>query len=90
LPSSASLEFNRTGAMFYPARFVLWGALLAGNLRDGLRWASEHTGLPVVVVAAIALVASWRIVRQTLRFALQVALAAALLLGATKLGLLRW
>jgi hypothetical protein len=64
--------------------------MLAGNLRDGLRWASEHTGLPVVLVAAIALVASWRIVRQTLRFALQVALAAALLLGATKLGLLRW
>jgi hypothetical protein len=76
--------------MFYPARWVPWGAMLIGSLRGGLRWASEHTGLPVVIVAALALVVSLRIVRQTLRFALHVAFAAALLLGATKLGLLRW
>jgi hypothetical protein len=76
--------------MFDPARLVVWGALVGGNLREGLRWASQHTGLPVIVVAAIALVLSWRIVKQTLRFALQVALALALLLGATKLGLVSW
>ncbi len=59
-------------------------------LRIALRWASAHTGLPVVVVAAIAIVVSWRVVRRTVRFAVEVLLAAAALVLATRLGWIRW
>jgi hypothetical protein len=77
--------------MAYPNGLLMgWAALLGGNIHDGLRWASHHTGLPVILVAAIALVASWHLFRRTLRFAVEVAVAAVLLLAATKLGLLRW
>jgi hypothetical protein len=55
-----------------------------------LRWASHHTGLPVVVVAAIGLVFSWRIIRRSLRVAVEVALALVLLVAATRLGWLTW
>jgi hypothetical protein len=44
----------------------------------------------VILVAAIALVASWRMFKSSLRFAIEVAVAGALLLVATRLGLLRW
>jgi hypothetical protein len=76
--------------MFDPTRLVAWSAFLGGGLRAALHWASDHTGLPVVLVAAMALVASARLFKQTLRFTIEVALAAALLLVATKLGLLHW
>jgi hypothetical protein len=67
-----------------------WSALLGGHARDALYWASSHTGLPVVLVAAIALVLSWRMFKRSLRFAVEVALVSAVLLVATELGLLRW
>lgn len=73
-----------------PTRLLAWGALLGDSVRAALRWASHHTGLPVILVAAIALAGSWRLFKQSLRFAIEVALAAALLLVATKLGLLSW
>jgi hypothetical protein len=59
-------------------------------LRAALRWGSMHTGLPVIVVAAIAIVVSWRVFRRTLRFAVQVLLTVAVLLVATRLGWIRW
>lgn len=65
-------------------------ASAGGGLRAGLRWGSEHTGLPVVVVAAVALVVSLRILRRTVGFAIEVIVATAILLAATELGLLRW
>jgi hypothetical protein len=71
-------------------RWLTWSAFVVAGVRTALQWASNHTGLPVVLVAAIALVVSGRLLKQTLRFAIEVALAAALLLVATKLGLLRW
>jgi hypothetical protein len=71
-------------------RLLAWAALLGGNVRTWLGWASHHTGLPVIVVAAIALVASWHIFKRTLRFAIEVAVAVAVLLVATRLGLLSW
>ena len=55
-----------------------------------LHWASEHTGLPVVVVAAIALVVAWRLAKKAAHFALQVTVALALLLLATHFGWIRW
>jgi hypothetical protein len=63
---------------------------LAGGGRHALHWASAHTGLPVVVVAAIALVLSWRLAKRTARLVVEVAVALAVLLIATKLGLIRW
>ena len=77
-------------SMLHPTRLLAWAALLGGGVRNGLAWASHHTGLPVIVVAAIALVASWHIFKRTVRFALEVALAVAVLLVATRLGLLSW
>jgi hypothetical protein len=65
----------------------LWAA---AGIRAGLRWAAEHTGLPVIVVAGFALVTSWRVFKHTLRFLIEVALASALLFLATRFGLLRW
>jgi hypothetical protein len=63
-------------------------ALTAG--RSGLRWASEHSGLPVVVVAALTLVLAVRIAKRTWHIALEFAFALGLLLLATRLGWIRW
>jgi hypothetical protein len=71
-------------------RWLAWTRVLAGSVRAALEWAAQHTGLPVVIIAAIALVASWHMFKQSLRFAIEVALTATLLLVLAKLGLLRW
>jgi hypothetical protein len=76
--------------MLHPSRLLAWAALLGGSVRNGLAWASHHTGLPVILVAAIALVASWHMFKRTMRFAIEVAVAVAILLMATRLGLLSW
>jgi hypothetical protein len=76
--------------MLDPTRWLAWGTLLGGSVRTALGWASHHTGLPMILVAAIALVASWHVFKRTLRFAIEVAVATALLLVATRLGLLSW
>jgi len=62
----------------------------ASAVRAGLRWMAEHTGLPVVVIAAIALVTSFRIFRHTLRFVIEVAVTTAVLFIASRFGLLTW
>jgi hypothetical protein len=41
-------------------------------------------------VGAIALVLSWRLVKRTFRLAVEVAVAVALLIAATRLGWVRW
>ncbi|HZU81439.1 MAG TPA: hypothetical protein VE987_00910 [Polyangiaceae bacterium] len=71
-------------------RAAALGAQGREGVRVALRWAEQHTGLPAVVIAAITLVASLRVFKRTLRFAVEVAVATALLLLATELGLLRW
>jgi len=43
-----------------------------------------------VLVAAIALVLSWRIFKRTLRLAIEVVVAVALLLVVTRLGWITW
>ena len=63
-------------------------AVAAG--KHALRWAAGRTGLPVVVVAALALVLAWRVARRTWAIALELALAVAALLLATRLGWIRW
>jgi hypothetical protein len=66
------------------------GPTMAGGLRAALRWAAHHTGLPVILVAAISLVLSWRILKRTARLVVEVVIALALLVVATRLGWLTW
>jgi hypothetical protein len=60
------------------------------HLGAALSWGSQHTGLPVILVAAIALVVSWRIFRRSLRFVVEVTITVALLLVATRIGWIHW
>jgi hypothetical protein len=76
--------------VFDPHWMLPWATVAGGGLRTVLRWASRHTGLPVILVAAIGLVASWRVFKRTMHFGVEVALALVLLLVATRLGWLRW
>jgi hypothetical protein len=62
----------------------------AASLRQALRWASEHTGLPAILLAAIALATSRHFFKQTVRFVVEVAVALGLLLAATRLGWIVW
>jgi hypothetical protein len=75
---------------FDPHRLVSWVPGLGYGLRAALRWGAHHTGLPVVLFAAIVLVASWHAFRRSLRLAVEVALAVAALLAATRLGWIAW
>ena len=62
----------------------------AAGVTGALRAVSTHTGIPVVVVAALALVLSYRMIRRGARLALEVGVAVVLLLVATKLGWIHW
>lgn len=73
-----------------PQRMLVGAGVVGPALRAALRWGSEHTGLPVILVAAIALVVSFRLVRRTLRFVVEVVLCVALLAIATKVGWIHW
>jgi hypothetical protein len=66
------------------------GPTMTGGLRAALRWGAHHTGLPVILVAAISLVLSWRILKRTMRLAVEVVIALALLVVATRFGWLTW
>jgi hypothetical protein len=72
-----------------------WGALgwfskATALLRVALRWGAHHTGLPIILVAAIVLVASGHLAKRTLRFGVEVALTVGLLFAATRLGWIAW
>ncbi len=73
-----------------PHRLATWGQALAAALRAGLRDASHRTGLPVIVLAAAAMVVSWHLFRRTLRLVVEMALVSALLFLATRLGWVCW
>jgi hypothetical protein len=76
------------------AQVARWGPRIgpafAGSVRTVLRWGAHHTGLPVVLVAALTLVLSWRILKRTLRLVVEVVIALALLVVATRMGWLTW
>jgi hypothetical protein len=72
------------------ARIVGPFAATGSALRAGLRWASQHTGLPVILVGGLVLVASFRVAKHSMRFAVELALATALLFLATEFGWIRW
>ena len=71
-------------------RLVSSAAPLGRSINDILAWGTKHTGLPAIIVAAILLVASFRMARHAARFAFQVFVVAAVLTAATRLGWLRW
>ena len=73
-----------------PHRMLGWVPVAGDSVRLALRWAATHSGLPVVVVAAVGLVMSWHLFRRTLRWTVEVAFALALLLVATRLGWISW
>jgi hypothetical protein len=66
------------------------GPAATASVRTVLRWGAHHTGLPVILVGAIALVLSWRLIRRSMRLVVEVVLALALLVAATRLGWLSW
>jgi hypothetical protein len=59
-------------------------------MHAALAWASQHTGMPAILVAAIAIVVSWRLFKRSVRFAVEVVAVVAILLVATRLGWLTW
>ncbi len=64
--------------------------LQAGWIRQALLWASHHTGIPAIVVAAVVIVVLYRIAKRSVRFALEVSIVLAALALLTKLGVLRF
>ena len=56
---------------------------MENGVRFAVRWLSLHTGLPALIVAAILVVVGYRILKKSARFAVEVALVAALLVAAT-------
>lgn len=65
-------------------------AAASSAFRMSVRYAAEHTGVPAVVVASVALVVSWRMFKRTLRFAVELAIAMTVVITATELGWLRF
>ncbi len=60
------------------------------HAKAALAWASTHTGVPALVVAAVALVVGYRVLRRSARFAVEVAVVSAALVFLTHLGMIRW
>jgi hypothetical protein len=75
---------------FDPHRMLSWAPVLGEPMRAALRWGSQHTGLPIILVAAIALVVSWRAFKRSLRFVIEVVIAVAALVFATRFGWITW
>jgi hypothetical protein len=66
-----------------------WSTIATAG-RFAIRWLSLHTGLPALVVGAVLVVVGYRILKKTARFAVEVALVAALLVAATSAGWIQW
>lgn len=67
-----------------------WVPLAADAVLTTVRWCAHRTGLPAIVVAAIAMTSFWFVLRRTARFAVGVVVSMVLLLGATWLGWITW
>jgi hypothetical protein len=66
-----------------------WSTLTAAG-RLAVRWLSLHTGVPTLLVAAVLVVVGYRVLKKSARFAVEVALVAALLVAATSAGWIHW
>jgi hypothetical protein len=49
-----------------------------------------HTGVPALVIGAVLVVVGYKILKKSARFAVEVALVAALLVAATSAGWIHW
>ncbi len=65
-------------------------AELGSALRRAAAYLSMHTGLPTLVVAALAIVVGFRLLRWTVRIAVELCVVLAVLLALTRLGWIRW
>jgi hypothetical protein len=59
-------------------------------VKAGLSQVAAHTGIPVAIVAAIALVMSYRLAKRSIRFIVEVSFALAVIVAMTELGWIRW
>jgi hypothetical protein len=60
------------------------------EVKRGVLTAAHRTGIPAVLVAALALVVAFRLARRALHLVFEVTLALALVLAATKAGWIRF
>jgi hypothetical protein len=77
----------------YSHRMLAWAPAAGQSLRalhEAVRWGASHTGLPAVLVAAMAIVVGYHLFRRSLRFAVEVVVTVALLLVATQCGWITW
>jgi hypothetical protein len=74
--------------MWAPASAWLHGASIVA--RGAVVTLARHSGVPAVVVAAVALVVAFRIARRATHLAIEFALALALVVAATRAGWLRF
>lgn len=58
--------------------------------RLAVRYMAQHTGIPALLVAAVSVVVGFRVLKKTVRFAVEVAVVAGALFGMTEMGWLTW
>ena len=58
--------------------------------KAAIHYVSAHTGVPALLVAAVAIVVGYKILKRTARFAVEVTVISLALAAATELGWLRW
>jgi hypothetical protein len=63
---------------------------MAHLVKSWLHWVTVHTGIPALVVAAVAIVVGYKILKRTARFAAEVLVVTAALAAATEAGWLHW
>ena len=91
MPPLAGLRSNSVGlSVLAPLLDPTRLSAVGHAVRAALRWGSLHSGLPVVVVAAILVVVSWRLAKRTARLAVEVTVVTAMLLAATRMGWITW
>jgi hypothetical protein len=67
-----------------------WTGVYWGWGRAGLAWASRHSGIPAIVICAVAIVVGWRLAKKSARFVAQVSVVLLVLAVLAKLGILRF
>jgi hypothetical protein len=77
--------------MLDAARLHLPGAAVAGAwARHAVRYLSQHTGVPALLVAAVLVAVGYRLLKRSFRFLMEVTLVAAALVAMTELGWIQW
>ncbi len=79
---------SRWGVLRAASAFSLAG--LGTLLKSAVHYLAQHTGLPVLLVAAILAAVGYRILKRSARFLAEVTILALLLFVLTALGWIRW